>query len=449
MQTDMTDVEMDNVVQPKKPFAKVKLLMGQGGEWKQRILSETSSFLASNLLYSASTYLVGFLIPYLLNTDYMAFYTSGTQILLVLSSIFEFGFSMSFLRFYQLDKSVKYINGLLQLVLFGLIMSLGLFLSKYINVFFNIHYLPVDTTLFYFLIIAQLSWIFIKNWFLAVGKLKLLIVHSATVLVLRMAALVHLYYIKDFSITTLFIETLLLPFLPTLTHLLIINLSAVFQSLYKYSRSGYSRSGRYFSKLKEYVRYSLLIHVSGIIYLYTVRYLIIYLTGKDNTAVADMGYAMTFIGAILVFYTSFRGYLLARLNMNDIKTIDTYLKKLFSSGKYFLIIALALSALFSYIVYLIKPQYLTLNSVIFSYILFLSNFLNFYLGLFTLLSKTMDYNKLELGLNIIRFLLVAGITHTVIKNNLVTGVVLINLSMVFIEFIFSKIVVRRIRYAHF
>ncbi|MCU7504420.1 MAG: hypothetical protein HF314_15165 [Ignavibacteria bacterium] len=413
---------------------------------KEKFLGETSWFLLSNMIYSASTYLVGFLIPYLLNTDAMAFFSSGNQILMVLSFIFELGFSVSFLRFYQLDKSVKYVNSYLQMILFAVVIIIGYFFSSFFDRLFNIDELPVDPSLMYFLVIAQLGWFFIKNWLLAVNKIKSLVFHSVLILFLRVIFLLHLYYAKDFSIRQLFLETLFFPFLPTMLHLFWVNVKLILESLSLYNVFSTSVIRKAILKVYSFLRFSMLTYISGFLYLYTVRYLVIYMTGKSNTVVADLGYAMTFIGIILVFYTTFRSYLIARLSINKSGFIRAYISNIKSMYKQFLLLIVLSSVFLSYAVYLIKPAYLSFNTVIFSFILFLSTFLNVYLGLFTVLSKTYDYNKLEVLLNIIRFLFVVLITNLLVESHVILGVALVNAVMVLGEYLYAKILLRRIYY---
>lgn len=418
----------------------------QENNLKEKFLGETSWFLLSNMIYSASTYLVGFLIPYLLNTDYMAFFSSGNQILMVLAFIFELGFSVSFLRFYQLDKSVKYINSYLQMILFAVIVVIGLYFSTFFDKIFNIDELPVDASLLYFLVIAQLGWFFIKNWLLAINKIKTLVFHSVLILALRVVFLLHLYYLKDFSIRQLFLETLLFPFSITMIHLLYVNVKLILESLSLCNIFSFSLIRKAALKVYAFLRFSMLTYISGFLYLYTVRYLVIFMTGKDNLVVADLGYAMTFIGIILVFYTTFRSYLIARLSMDKAGFIKSYITNIKSMYKPFLGLIVFSSIVLSYVVYLIKPGYLSFNTVIFSFILFMSTFLNVYLGLFTVLSKTYDYNKMEVLLNIIRFLAVVLITNFLVEKHLILGVALVNIVMVLVEYVYAKILIRRISY---
>lgn len=413
---------------------------------KQKLVSETSWFLLSNMIFSASTYLIGILVPYILNTNYLAWYTSGNQILLVLSFIFEFGLSISFLRYYKLNNSSKYLNSLIQIILFALILCCGYFFGPQINSLFNLDNLPINYTIFYVLVISQLSWIFVKNWLLAINKLKILFFHSVLIFILRIIFIIHLFYIGTFSLTQLFLETLLFPFIPTLLHLGYINLSLIAEALSKYGRI-IPQQKNLLKHLFEYIQYSALTYISGFLYLYSGRYFIIYLTGKDNVVLADVGYSMTFIGILLVFYTSIRNYLISRLRMDNKEFILSYIKALKKLSWLFIIGSIVISLMFSYLVFLIMPKYLTINAVIFAFILFVTRVLLIYTGLFTVLSKTFAYNKLELVLNTVRLAAIILITHFVLGFNIILGLVLIHLVQLAVEMLFARKVIKRIDYA--
>jgi hypothetical protein len=413
---------------------------------KKKLFSETFWYIASNMIYSFSTYLVGFLVPYVLNTNLLANYTSGNQVLLLLSFIFEFGLSISFLRFYRIDKRTKYVNSVIQYILFIFLLIVGFFFSGSINKLFNLDELPINSELLYFLVISQLGWIFIKNWMLAANQSKMQMIHAISVFILRMIFLGHLFYLKTFSVSTLFLETLLYPFIPAFLHLLYVNTKTIIEGIPLVRKSGYNIFNIFFKKLSEYLKFSILTYISGFIYLFTGRYFIVYLTGKNNIILADMGYSMVFLGIILVFYTSIRNYLIARLSKNRTEFINAYIKNLKNLNIYIIIGSFLLSLLLAYTVYLVKPHYLTFNAVIFSFILFFTRFYIIYIGLFTLLSKTMDYNKLEVTLNVIRLLLVIVITHTLLLKNVVIGFILINFSQLLVEIIFARILLKRIRY---
>lgn len=416
---------------------------------KDKLIAETSWFLSANLIFSASTYMIGFLVPYILNTNYMAYFTAGNQITLVLSMVLEFGISLSFLRFYQIDKDSKYIYSFLQIFLLLLLIIAGLFFYPYINPLLNIDELPVSAKLFYIIVIGQYGWGFIKTWLLATNKIKTMTVHAVLIFVLRGIFLIHLFYVKDFSVADLFLETLFYPFLPSLLHQLYLTLRTSFEAVPLLRNRHFVSLRVLMKKVYDYMQFSILTYLANFIFLYTGRYLIIYLTGKNNEAIADLGYAMTFLGIILVFYTTIRNYLVARLNMNRVDLIKSYVQNLKNLFKFAVFFFVVMSFALSYIVMLIKPHYLTFNTVLFAFIFFLSNFINSYVGLFTVLSKTYDFNKLELFLNVIRFLIVVAVTNLIVPSNLLLGVILINVVMVSGEYVFASIILKRINYAQF
>lgn len=406
---------------------------------------ETISFLVSNLIYSSSAYVVSFLIPYILTTTLMAAYSSGMQLLLILTSLFELSFSTSFVRFYQLDNSVKYYNSVLQMLVFVILAVSAHIFPMQLNNIFGLKNVGVSAEIFFLLIIAQLSWMYLKSWLLATGKLNILFTHSIIILILRVAAVIYHYSLGQNDIYSIFISTLFLPLIPSLVHLIYINLSIILSSARQHRTGAKETYSLTSEKFFSFISYSFTIHISGVLYLYTARYVILYLTGKNEQAVADMGYAMTFIGIILVFYSSFRNYFLARLNINEESRIRKYLTKLERMKVIFVTGSIVVSLILSLIVLFIKPEYLSNNSVMFSFILFESNFLLFYCGMITLLSKTMNYNRTEFIINLMRLIIVIVLCNTVLQYNLILGFALVNISIAGIEYLFSIFVRKKIR----
>lgn len=407
-------------------------------------LPETMSFLVSNLIYSASAYVVSFLIPYILTTSLMAGFSAGMQLLLILTSLLELSFSTSFVRFYQLDNSVKYYNSIMQMIVFTGLAAAAIIAPAQLYGVFGLANIGITAELFVILIIAQLSWMYLRSWLLATDKLNLLFAHAMIILILRIAAVIYHFTLGNNDIRSIFITTLLFPMIPSLVHLLYVNFSVILSSVQKFRTSRKDVHSLTLKKFSGFIRYSFTIHISGVLYLYTVRYVILYLTGKNEQAVADMGYAMTFIGIILVFYSSFRNYFLARLNMNEISRIRNYITKLDRMKMIFIGVSAAVSLVLSLIVLFIKPVYLSMNSVVFSFILFESNFLLFYCGMITLLSKTMNYNRTEFVINLLRLIVVIAICNTILQYNLILGVALVYISIAGTEYMFSIFVRKKI-----
>ncbi|RJP73848.1 MAG: hypothetical protein C4539_01025 [Ignavibacteriales bacterium] len=411
---------------------------------KRILFSETSWYLASNLIYSASTYMVGLLLPYILNTDFMAFFTAGNQVLLLLSFIFEFGLSISYLRYNKIDRSTKYVNSVIQLLLFSILLVTGLFFSSQVNALFNLDQIPINSEILYLMVISQLAWLFIKNWLLANGYNKMQVTHSVIVFLLRLTFLGHLYTVKNFTLTQMFVETLLFPFIPALLHILFVNLKIVFQGMSLIPVYRWKAVTKFVAKTKEYLSFSLLTYIAGFLYLYSGRYPYLYLTGKNNVALADIGYSLTFIGIILVFYTSLRNYLVSRLSKDRLDFIADYVSNLKSLRKYIFLFGALISLLLTSLIFLLKPHYLTFNTVIFAFILFSSRIYIFYLGLFTVLSKTMNYNRIEVTMNIIRLGLIILVTHLLFLSNVILAFFLINAIDLTVEIIYSNIILRKL-----
>ena len=124
--------------------------------------------------------------------------------------------------------------------------------------------------------------------------------------------------------------------------------------------------------------------------------------------------------------------------------IMIYVKKIRQVQWKFFLGSIVVSSIVAYMVFLIKPSYLSDRAVVFVFILILSYMLIAYFSLITLLSKTFNFNKLELILNIIRLVLVLLAVYFIFGEYPIGGFIMINMSMVGIEFIFAQKVLHKV-----
>jgi hypothetical protein len=198
-------------------------------------------------------------------------------------------------------------------------------------------------------------------------------------------------------------------------------------------------------RFKQLLAFSVLAYIINTLYIYTSRYAIVYLTDEGMTELlAELGYAFSFGGLIMIFTVSIRLYLISKFNISNVDEIVKYVKKINGYKFIFGAVAISFSSFVAYTVYLIKPDYLSDRTAIFLFILILSYMAIAYFSMFTLLSKTFDFNKLELVLNFVRLLLVMLATHLLIGDYPIIGFTVVSFCMVLIEYIFAKIVLKRV-----
>ena len=416
-------------------FAKINALLRNEG----------TMFLISNLIYSFSTYLIALLIPYKLNIESMAGFSAAFNIIIMLIFVFEFGLTVSYLRFNQIYKISDQINALMQVLIFVLLFILSqTFLGHYTDLFFGVQNLGIKQEYIYLSIFAMLTWIFFKTTLLAKKRIGFIIVNSFIILALRVGFLIYiLFFAKSITLDNIYLYLFILPFAVAIFINTKYTIGFLLQCKDKVSSEHFRKL--FYKRVKQFIVFSALTYVINGLFIYTNRYAIIYMVDhKMTTTLAQLGYAMSFGGLIMIFISSLRSYFISRFNMSDMTMVTAHIQNLMRYKWYVLLGGIVISALIGLLVYLIKPNYLSMQSVIFVFILIYESVLVAYLSLFSLLSKTFNFNMLELKLNIIRLILVIAAVHFIFAHYPIMGFVAINLAILGVEFYFARTVIRRI-----
>lgn len=419
---------------------------------QQKILrifsSDQGQFLLANIIFSASTYLVMLFIPYMLTVQTMAEFSSTYNALMLLLFVFEFGISMSFLRFYQIHKITFLINTVLQIIiLIGLLIITVSSFGETITDLFHLGQTELKIPLFFGALISQLGWIFSKNILLAERRYRYILNISISTLILRIASLGYLYTQNILTINSILLTMFIIPFIAVYSVLLINSYKIITSFEIKINNP---RLKRYFLfYVKRFVKFSLMTYFIGMLYVFSGRYLIIYLTEKNQLSLlADLGYAMTFLGIMTIASNSFRTFFIAKFHLGDMHSIKNHLNHYLHKIKSLIFAALLVALLLSIIVYVIMPSYLSIYAPLFVFIMTASYGIIFLMSLITFLSRTMNYNALEMTINAIRLIIIVLITRFVFLNNPIVGFLLINLVLLSGELIFAKIILKRLNYAH-
>lgn len=376
----------------------------------------------------------------------MAEFSSSYNALMLLVFVFEFGISMSFLRFYQLYKITFLINTMLQMIiLIGLLLIVFSPFGKKLIDLFHLGQHELNIPLFFIALISQLGWIFSKNVLLAERKYRYILGISLSVLILRIALLCYLYTLNTLTINSILITMFIIPFVIVFSTLLIHSYKII--TSFEIKLDNPRIKAVFFLYLKRFIKFSLMTYIIGILYIFSGRYLIIYLTEKNQLSLlADLGYAMTFLGIMTIASTSFRTFFVAKFHLGDTNSIKTHLDTYFSKIIPFSFLAVLTATILSIAVYGIMPNYLSIDAPIFVFIMTSSYGIIFLLSLITFLSRTMNYNTLEMTINTIRLILIILISRFVFLNNPVMGFLLINLVLLIGEVIFAKIILKRLYY---
>ncbi len=412
---------------------------------KAKLSNNATLYLLSSLIYSFSTYIVVLLIPYKLNVTLMADFSAALNIIMMLSFVFEFGVVTSYLRYHQLYAPTRYINAYMQLAIFIFIFIISQsYLGDILDQFFGMNHVELDKNYLYLAVFAVLSWVFFKNIFLANQNIMMIFINAVILTVLRVSILGYILWSDaSFSTDEIYLYLFILPF----SFILFFNLKHDFSMLKRslpFIKDAKQRT-IFYKRAKQIVIFAFTTYLISLIFVYTSRYAVLYLTKMNaKQLIADLGYATSFGGLIVIFSVSLRSFFISKFNISNPDEIKRYIHKM-SSFKYkFILASLLLSAAMAWLVYLIKPTYLSQDAVIFVFLLVEAYLLSAYLGMFSLLSKTFNFNNLELKLNIIRFVLVFAFTNLLLLKYPIAGFTAINLSMVLVELYFAKIVLEKV-----
>jgi hypothetical protein len=386
-------------------------------------------------------------VPYMLTMTSMAEFSSVYNALILLLGVFEFGIPVSFLRFYQMYKITFLINTILQMtILISLVITAFTPIGTLLLAGFHLEQSEMNVPLFFIALITQLSWSFSRNILLTERRFAFILILSGSIFLIRGVLLGYLYFLGSLSVNAILMSMFTLPFIPVFYILLTNSVKIITLS---HIKTNYRRMKKIFLfYLKRFIKFSFLTFIIGILYVFSGRYLIIYLTEKHQISLlADLGYAMTFLGIMTIASASFRTFFVAKFHLGDRHSITLHLDRYIAQIKIYVLYAIIIAAFLSAGVYLIMPNYLSINAPIFVFIMTSAYGIIFLMSLITFLARTMNYNALEITINLIRLIMTVIITRFVFLENPLLGFLLINLVLLSGELIFAKIILKRLRYA--
>ena len=197
--------------------------------------------------------------------------------------------------------------------------------------------------------------------------------------------------------------------------------------------------------LAEFATYSLKVWLTGVLFIIADKMFLICTKNQDKGFTAALAFASGFIGMIYIFKSTFYNFYLSKFSRDNVEEIRVYVQKLLRYGlPYFgtiLFIALCSAACVSYI-------YADMGSYTWKvlFILLIQTGTICYLGMFTLLAKTLNYLNLEVGLNILRILLIWAICNLWTGSNMLVWYGVTQFLLMTPEIIISAFILGKLNY---
>lgn len=163
-------------------------------------------------------------------------------------------------------------------------------------------------------------------------------------------------------------------------------------------------------KLMAFATYSLKAWLTGVLFIISDKLFLISTKNQNQDFTAALAFASGFIGIIYIFKSTFYNFYLAKFSRENIPEIKAYLHKLLSyAPPYFGMILITAICSSACVRYIYEDIGVYASQVLL--ILLIQTGAICFLGMITLLSKTLNYLNLEIGLNIARVVLIWGICH--------------------------------------
>lgn len=405
-------------------------------------------YIISNFIFSFSTYLIMLLVPYYLTIDKLGDFTATYQIILFYILIFELGLSISYVRYNKLYKSTRIINSFLQIFILIIVILLPYsFIGDYLNEKVNINQTGIYSPILYFSSLSLLSWTFLKSILLSFQKYYLIFFFAVIILVIRLIC-ITIFSINEqyISINYLFFFFFIIPFIPTIFYLLKYHIKNIKDFIIFQINNKINFLSLFQHRIKKYLSFSSLTFISSLIYGFTLNILIIKLLElNEKIKLSELGYSMTFIGIVSIFVISIRNFYISKFKFNDKIQIRFFLDFISSLKIKAFFLSLFISLLVSIIVYFIKPNYLSNNTIVYTAILIFSYMLISYFSMYTLLAKIFNENFLEIKINLIRCISVYLIVYFCLEKSFDLTLILIYSIIPIMEFIYYKILISKIK----
>ncbi|MFV0141775.1 hypothetical protein [Empedobacter falsenii] len=382
-------------------------------------------FTISNAIVSLSNFIGPILLVYFLQDNLFSEFIYDYQIILFLIMTYELGISTTYISKFKRvpEETISNQNFLESFLLIGVtIVSIILYsLGK-----LNLSILILSP-------LGSVVYIYNKSKNLANNKFDNIIITSIIVLVLRFVALSLIYFFNINNINVIILLYFLFPYI-----------LEIFISL----REKINIKFKYFNivSIKDYVLFSISICLSGLIFNSLFRINLYYLDKYEHKEfISYIGFSLSLSGVVALINNSFKNFYINRLSTRNNDEVKSYIKSLKRISIVIIILPFLLSAI--YIIYLnlfnpFKEFYepLVIGIISIFYISFV-----IYFGLYNVLSKTFDFMKFELKINVIRLIFVIILSYFLNLRYPIISYFTICLIIVFFEFYYVLSIKNKIK----
>lgn len=395
-------------------------------------------YLLANMIFSISTFIVNACLPKIFIYEFYSKFVYVFQMVLFVTTISQAGLVVGLYKFMHTNqKQILNIYYTSIFVICTILLLLGVFDDNWVVVILKLTDLSeVENLMFFLSIMVSSIFLFNKGKNVADKAYKYMLRISVTSFGIRIIVLCVLYFLQIKSLSITLFLLFILPFVQDIRDFFIYSI--------RYVRLGKIEKERLYS----FLLYCFRVWSVGALFMISDRIFLIYTKGTDVHFTTAIAFSAGFLGIISLFNSSFTNYFLSNLSSDRIDEIKFHVNRLKKMLIPYFGILLLICLSFSLIVYYMYPALKSTTAVVLFITLLRSGIIS-YLGMFSLLSKVLDFLNIEIILNILRIVVVFFLCMFWQPENLIIWYAVVMFTLPFPELVLTILIDNKLkRYAN-
>ena len=357
-------------------------------------------FLMANIVFSLSSFLVNIFLPIILSANTYTQFVYIFQMVLFSTNTMQLGFVLA-LYYFAKQNSKESFNIYYTLVS---LLNIGILICCMLPHSFVFGLLKLQDLSFAerfgFALSVIVSSIFLYNKGANIQQkeYRYMLWVSLSAFLLRIAALIYIALTHTEGNTMLLLLIFVCPF--------VVDIKDYMLRVIRNVRPRQIKK----PMLSDFTTYSVKAWLTGVLFIISEKMFLISTKDMDEVFTASLAFASGFIGIIYIFKATFYNFYLAKFSRDNIQEIKEYVQKLLRYAlPYFIFLLFIVACSCICVKYIFGELGESAWKILF--VMLMQTGIICYLGMITLLTKTLNYLNLEIILNIFRVLLVWAICN--------------------------------------
>jgi len=357
-------------------------------------------FLMANIVFSLSSFLVNIFLPIILSANTYTQFVYIFQMVLFSTNTMQLGFVLALYYFAKQNskESFNIYYTLVSLLNIGILICCML-PHSFVFGLLKLQDLSYAERLGFALsVIVSSIFLYNKGANIQQKEYRYMLWVSLSAFLLRIAALIYIALTHTEGNTMLLLLIFVCPF--------VVDIKDYMLRVIRNVRPRQIKK----PMLSDFTTYSVKAWLTGVLFIISEKMFLISTKDMDEVFTASLAFASGFIGIIYIFKATFYNFYLAKFSRDNIQEIKEYVQKLLRYAlPYFIFLLFIVACSCICVKYIFGELGESAWKILF--VMLMQTGIICYLGMITLLTKTLNYLNLEIILNIFRVLLVWAICN--------------------------------------